>query len=69
MKVIDNNNDASVSLNEFPMLYKFLRMYERFYSLFREYDTSENMELELEEYVKFCWGIGIKDRTLAKKLF
>jgi len=27
------------------------------------------MELELEEFVKFSWGIGIKDRPLAKKLF
>jgi len=27
------------------------------------------MALELEEFVNFCWGIGIKDRKLSKKLF
>jgi len=51
------------------MLFKFLRIYERFFNLFNEYDSSNNMELELEEYVKFCCGIGIKDRILGKKLF
>lgn len=27
------------------------------------------MELELEEFVSFCFSIGLKDRTLSKKLF
>jgi len=29
MKIIDNDNNGSVSRDEFPSLYKFLRMYER----------------------------------------
>jgi hypothetical protein len=27
------------------------------------------LESELEEFVSFCFSIGIKDRTLTKKLF
>jgi len=30
MKIIDHDNNGSVSRDEFPSLYKFLRMYERF---------------------------------------
>lgn len=37
--------------------------------MFKENDNSDNLALELEEFVKFSWNIGIKDRNLAKKLF